>query len=87
MTTALPYEIWLHILSFLNTETIRQLRFVNTLLYNLSLDRYHRITQIGYPHDHPFTDNAPLQYVNFGINLDLGPNFLYTAGIQEMPDE
>jgi hypothetical protein len=85
MTTELPYEIWLHILSFLNTETIRQLRFVNTSLYNLSLDRYHRITQIGYPHS--FTDNAPLRYVNSGINLDLDPNFLYIAGIQEMPKE
>ena len=71
MTTELPYEIWLHILSFLNTETIRQLLFVNTLLYNLSLDDYYRITQIGY--SNPFTDNAPLWYVNSGINSDLGP--------------
>jgi hypothetical protein len=70
MTTELPYEIWLHIVSFLDTATIRQLRFVNTLLYNLSLDDYHRITQIGYP-SHPPTDNAPLRYVNSGINLDL----------------
>jgi len=75
MTTELPYEIWLHILGFLDTETIRQLRLVNTLLYNLSLDDYHRITQIGYP-SHPLTDNAPLLYVNSGLNLDLGPNFL-----------
>ena len=74
MTTEFPYEIWLHILSFLDTQTIRQLRFVNTLLYNLSLDDYHRKTQIGYPH--PFTDNAPLRYVNSGINLNLDPNFL-----------
>jgi len=69
MTTEFPYEIWLHILSFLDTKTIRQLRFVNTLLYNLSLDDYHRITQIGYPH--PFTDNAPLLCVISGINLNL----------------
>jgi hypothetical protein len=85
MTRELPYKIWLHILSFLNTKTIRQLRFVNNLLYNLSLNDYHRITQIGYPHS--FTDNAPLRYVNSGINLDLDPNFLYIAGIQEMPKE
>jgi len=49
MTTAeLPYEIWLHILRFLSTENIRQLRLVNTVFYNLSLDEYHRIKQIGY---------------------------------------
>jgi len=36
----LPYEIWLNILRFLNTETIRQLRFVDTLLYDLSIDEY-----------------------------------------------
>jgi len=64
MTTELPYEIWVHILSFLDTETIRQLRFINTLLYNLSLDDYYRITQIGYPT--LFADNAPLWCVNSG---------------------
>ncbi|KIM41560.1 hypothetical protein M413DRAFT_445533 [Hebeloma cylindrosporum] len=59
MTTELPYEIWLHIFRFLHPKTIKQLRFVNTLLYDLSLDEYHRITQIGYPS--PLNDHAPLR--------------------------
>jgi hypothetical protein len=66
----LPYEVWLHILSFLNpdSETIRQLRFVNTLFYNLSLDEQHRITRIGY--DHPDFVYPPLWCVDSGCKLD-----------------
>jgi hypothetical protein len=61
-TVELPYEIWLHILRFLNTETIGQLRFVSTLFYNLSLNEHHRITQIGDP-GHRY---ASLRCVNSG---------------------
>ena len=70
MTTAeLPYEIWLHVLQFLNPETIRQLRFVNTLFYNLSLDEHHRITQIGYSSNPG--NYALLRCVNSGSKLTL----------------
>lgn len=74
MKIQLPYEIWLHIFSFLHPKTIWQLHFVNTLFYNLSLNEYYRIMQVGYPH--PSIDTAPLQYIKFGINLDLVPNSL-----------
>jgi len=85
-TTELPYEIWLHILRFLDTEATRQLRFLNTVLYNIWLDNYHTITQIGYPSN--LGSHAPLRCVKSGIILDVAhSNSLWPIGIQETPDE
>jgi hypothetical protein len=68
-TVELPYEIWLHIFRLLTPETIRQLRFINAMFYNLSLDELYRTTQIG----HSFTRFAhpPLRCVSSGNTLDL----------------
>jgi hypothetical protein len=45
----LPYDVWLHIVSFLKHEEVWRLLSVNRTLFSIAMDDHYKTTSIGFP--------------------------------------
>ena len=45
----LLYDIWLHIISFLNSDEVWQLLSVNRTLFSIAMAEHYETTYIGFP--------------------------------------
>jgi hypothetical protein len=45
----LPYDVWLHIISFLNREEVWRLLSINRTLFSIAMDDHYKTTSIGIP--------------------------------------
>jgi len=45
----LPYDVWLHIISFLNRDEVWRLLSVNRTLFSIAMGEHYKTTYIGFP--------------------------------------
>jgi hypothetical protein len=45
----LPYDVWLHIISFLNSDEVWRLLSVNRTLFSIAMAEHYKTTYIGFP--------------------------------------